>query len=172
VRLRRALTDNEETITLHMMLALVFSARRYPGQVLVGSNEGDPARNPSSRVERMSASSIFVIGTSTGGLDALKRLVAQLPSEFPAPIFVVQHMSASANGDALRQALNQSGRLICKEAKDGLAFENGHIYLAPSDHHLMLVKGKMLVTKGAYENRSRPGIDPSFRSARWPIAAR
>lgn len=110
-------------------------------------------------------SSIFVIGTSAGGLDALEGLVAQLPDDFPAPIFVVQHMSADADGDALRRVLNRSGRLICKEAKDGAAFENSHIYLAPADHHLMLVKGKMLVTKGARENRSRPAIDPLFRSA-------
>jgi len=95
----------------------------------------------------------------------LTRLVAQLPKNFPAPIFVVQHMSADTSGDALRQALNRSGNLVCQEAKDGATFRNGHIYLAPSDHHLMLVKGKMLVTKGARENRSRPGIDPLFRSA-------
>jgi two-component system chemotaxis response regulator CheB len=110
-------------------------------------------------------STIVVIGTSAGGLDALTRLTAQLPKNFPASIFVVQHMSADANGDALRGALNRSGRLPCIEAKDGAAFKSGHIYLAPSDHHLMIVKGKMLVTKGARENRSRPGIDPLFRSA-------
>ena len=95
----------------------------------------------------------------------MTRLTAQLPKNFPASIFVVQHMSADANGEALRGALNRSGSLPCSEAKDGAAFKSGHIYLAPSDHHLMIIKGKMLVTKGARENRSRPGIDPLFRSA-------
>lgn len=113
----------------------------------------------------MTSPTIVVIGTSAGGLDALTRLTAQLPNNFLAPIFVVQHMSADTNGEALRRALNGSGRLPCIEAKDGAAFKKGHIYLAPSDHHLMIVKGKMLVTKGARENRSRPGIDPLFRSA-------
>lgn len=108
---------------------------------------------------------IVVIGTSAGGLDALTKLVAQLPENFPAPLFVVQHMSADASGDALRLALNRSGKLVCREAKDGAAFEKGRIYLAPSDHHLMIIKGKLRVTKGARENRSRPGIDPLFRSA-------
>jgi two-component system, chemotaxis family, protein-glutamate methylesterase/glutaminase len=113
----------------------------------------------------MTASTIVVIGTSAGGLDALTRLVAQLPKDFAAPIFVVQHMSADTSGEALRQALNRCGSLVCKEAQDGAKFKSGCIYVAPSDHHLMIVKGKMLVTKGARENRSRPGIDPLFRSA-------
>jgi two-component system, chemotaxis family, protein-glutamate methylesterase/glutaminase len=54
---------------------------------------------------------------------------------------------------------------VCEEAKNGSALKDGHVYLAPPDHHLMITKGKMLVTKGARENRSRPGIDPLFRSA-------
>jgi two-component system, chemotaxis family, protein-glutamate methylesterase/glutaminase len=116
-------------------------------------------------LSREMTSTIIVIGTSAGGLDALTRLTAQLPKNFPASIFVVQHMSADANGEALRRALTRSGSLPCFEAKDGATFKRGHIYLAPSDHHLMLLKGKMLVTKGARENRSRPGIDPLFRSA-------
>jgi len=113
----------------------------------------------------MSLSNIIVIGTSAGGMDALTRLVAQLPKAFPAPIFVVQHMSADINGDALLHALNGAGNLRCEHAKDGGTFRAGHIYLAPGDHHLLVIKGKTLVTKGARENRSRPGIDPLFRSA-------
>ncbi len=118
-------------------------------------------------------STIIVIGTSAGGMDALTRLVAQLPKEFPAAIFIVQHMSADVSGEALLQALKQSGNLPCEEAKDGAAFRGGHIYLAPTDHHLMVIKGKMLVTKGARENRSRPGHrSPVSAPPPWPIAAR
>ena len=113
----------------------------------------------------MALPTIIVIGTSAGGMDALTRLVAQLPSDFGAPIFIVQHMSPDIDGEALRAALSRSGNLPCKMAKNGAAFRSGHIYLAPSDHHLMVIRGKMLVTKGARENRSRPGIDPLFRSA-------
>jgi two-component system chemotaxis response regulator CheB len=113
----------------------------------------------------MSASTVVVIGTSTGGMDALTRLAAQLPGDFAAPIFVVHHMAADTSGAALVQAINKSGRLVCTEAHNGEPFQGGHIYLAPTDHHLLLMKGKMLVTKGARENRSRPGIDPLFRSA-------
>ncbi|WP_414654107.1 chemotaxis protein CheB [Hyalangium sp.] len=110
-------------------------------------------------------SATVVVGVSSGGMDALTRLVAQLPESFPAPVFVVQHMSADTTGDALVNAMNKHGKLTCTHARDGERFVGGRIYLAPSDHHLMIGKGKMLVTKGARENRSRPAIDPLFRSA-------
>ncbi len=98
-------------------------------------------------------------------MDALTRLVAQLPADFSAPLFVVSHMAADTNTDVLARAINRSGSLPCSVAEDGAAFVGGHIYLAPADHHLLVVDGHMRVTKGARENRSRPGIDPLFRSA-------
>lgn len=108
---------------------------------------------------------LIVIGSSAGGMDALKKLVAQLPADFPAPVFIVNHMSADTTGEALVKVLNANSSLTCLHATDELAFKPGHIYLAPSDHHMLIVKDLMLVTKGARENRSRPAIDPLFRSA-------
>lgn len=109
---------------------------------------------------------IVVVGASAGGLDALRRLVAQLPADFPAAVFIVQHMAADSSGDALLHALAEAGRLPCTRARDGERFGAGRIYLAPPDHHLLLARGQRLrATKGARENRSRPAIDPLFRSA-------
>lgn len=109
---------------------------------------------------------IVVVGTSAGGMKALIALVEQLPGDFPAPLLIVQHISADATGDALLNALNKIGKLKCIHAKHGEHIQSGHIYLAPSDHHLMIEKnGHLLVSKGAQENRSRPAIDPLFRSA-------
>jgi len=109
---------------------------------------------------------IVVVGTSAGGMKALIKLVEQLPKDFPAPLLIVQHISADATGDALLNSLNKIGKLKCIHAKQGNKIESGHLYLAPSDHHLMIEKdGTLLVTKGAQENRSRPAIDPLFRSA-------
>ena len=109
---------------------------------------------------------IVVVGTSAGGMKALIALVEQLPGDFPAPLLIVQHISADATGDALLKSLNKIGKLKCIHAKQGEQIQPGHIYLAPSDHHLMIEKnGHLLVTKGAQENRSRPAIDPLFRSA-------
>lgn len=109
---------------------------------------------------------IVVVGTSAGGMKALTNLVEQLPKDFPAPILIVQHISADATGDALLNSLNKIGKLKSIHAKQGNRIEPGYIYFAPSDHHLMVEKdGSLLVTKGAQENRSRPAIDPLFRSA-------
>ena len=108
---------------------------------------------------------LVVVGASAGGMAAMKKLVAQFQNDFPAPIFLVNHMSAETTGEALVKVLNDSSSLTCVHAHDEQAFKSGHIYLAPSDHHMLIVEGKILVTKGARENRSRPAIDPLFRSA-------
>jgi two-component system, chemotaxis family, protein-glutamate methylesterase/glutaminase len=109
---------------------------------------------------------VVVVGASAGGLDALKILISQLNRDFPLPILVVRHISADATGNVLLEALNKLNNLACKHAKDGDQLKAGHLYLAPSDHHLMIGKDKkILVTKGAQENRARPAIDPLFRSA-------
>lgn len=108
---------------------------------------------------------IIVIGTSAGGLEALDDLIGQLPTDLPASIFVVQHMAPENTGEALIHRLNKHKAFDCKLATDGASFKPGRIYIAPPDTHLLVKKTKVMVTKGARENRYRPGIDPLFRSA-------
>lgn len=109
---------------------------------------------------------IVVIGTSAGGLHALTKLTSQLQADFTAPVLVVQHISADATGNVLLDALSKHNKLKCQHAENGMTLSPGELYLAPSDHHLMVSQeGTILVTKGAQENRSRPAIDPLFRSA-------
>jgi two-component system, chemotaxis family, protein-glutamate methylesterase/glutaminase len=108
---------------------------------------------------------IVVVGTSAGGIEALKDLVAQLPATFGAPMFIVQHMAADADARVLATLLDESGALSCSVAKNRERFKAGRIYLAPADNHLLIKKATMIVTKGARENRYRPAIDPLFRSA-------
>ena len=111
-------------------------------------------------------SRVVVIGTSAGGLSALKKLISQLYKDFPLPILVVRHISVDATGNVLLDELNMLGTVKCQHAKNGNSLKTGNLYLAPSDHHLMIGGDlKILVTKGAHENRSRPAIDPLFRSA-------
>ena len=116
-------------------------------------------------MNNLNNSRMIVIGSSAGGMQALTKLVAQFPKDFPAPILVVNHMSADTTGEALVKALNESGSLACDHAHDGQKFKSSTIYLAPSDQHMLIGKEKILVTKGARENRYRPAIDPLFRSA-------
>ncbi|HSI75241.1 MAG TPA: chemotaxis protein CheB [Lunatimonas sp.] len=121
-------------------------------------------RKKGDRPEKISQ--VLVVGTSAGGLNALKNLISQLPKDFPLPILIVRHISPDATGSILLDELNKLETLKCQHAISGKDLKPGHIYLAPSDHHLLVGENhKMLVTKGAHENRSRPAIDPLFRSA-------
>ena len=108
---------------------------------------------------------IVVIGTSAGGLEALDEVIGQLHPGFPAAIFVVQHLAPEATGEALLHRLSRHKAFKCKLASDGDSFEDGTIYIARADYHLLIKKETLLVTKGARENRYRPAVDPLFRSA-------
>jgi two-component system, chemotaxis family, protein-glutamate methylesterase/glutaminase len=108
---------------------------------------------------------VIVIGTSAGGLEALDALVGQLPTDLPAAVFIVQHMAPENTGEALLHRLGRHKAFHCSLAINGERFHPGRIYISPPDHHLLVKKDHVLVTKGARENRYRPGIDPLFRSA-------
>lgn len=121
---------------------------------------------------RTSGRNIIAIGASAGGLAAIDKLIAQLRGDIPASIFIVQHMAADANGEALLHHLRKHETLACKLAVDGETFKPGTIYIAPPDQHMLIKERTILITKGARENRSRPAIDPLFRSAAVSHGAR
>lgn len=106
----------------------------------------------------------IVIGTSTGGLEALHRVLQPLPADLPASIFVVLHTHASSPG-RLAEILGRVTPLKVAYATHGEPIERGRIYLAPSDNHLMLENGYVHVARGPKENGHRPAVDPLFRSA-------
>ncbi len=120
----------------------------------------------------MKGSSVVVIGASAGGLEAISKLVSQLPGDFPAPVFIVNHMPPDATGTGFLHALERSSKLPCFLAGDGQRFEAGRVYIAPPDNHMLLAPDRIKITKGARENRSRPAIDPLFRSAAVTFANR
>ena len=107
---------------------------------------------------------IVVIGASAGGMEALKKLVAQLPSNFPGALFIVWHV-APAYPSVLPQILDRVCPLPVAHAIDKQEIQPGRIYVAPPDHHLLVESGHVRVTRGPKENRFRPSIDVLFRSA-------
>jgi two-component system chemotaxis response regulator CheB len=123
-------------------------------------------------VKRRPGRNIIVVGTSAGGLETLDHLVGQLPTDLPASIFIVQHLGPANSGEPLLRRLGRHQAFRPKLADHGDRFRQGCIYIAPPDNHLLLKKDRMLVTKGARENRYRPGIDPLFRSAAVAHGAR
>jgi two-component system chemotaxis response regulator CheB len=112
----------------------------------------------------MESRNIIVIGASAGGFEALKKLVADLPKDLPASLFIVWHMSPNVRG-VLPQVLNRAGGLHAANAFDGETIETSRIYVAPPDRHLLVESGRVRVTRGPRENRFRPAVDPLFRSA-------
>lgn len=119
----------------------------------------------------MEKRNIVVIGASTGGFEALKQLVAALPADLDAAIFVVWHMSPDVAG-ILPQVLNRQKTLLATNAVDNELISTNRIYVAPPDKHLVLEKGYLRVTRGPKENRFRPAVDPLFRSAAASYGAR
>jgi two-component system, chemotaxis family, protein-glutamate methylesterase/glutaminase len=107
---------------------------------------------------------IVVMGASAGGLEAYRRVLAELPADLPAAVFLVLHMSANGPG-LLAGVLGRHSRLSVREAKDREEVKAGRVYVARPDHHLLLDKGRMRVVRGPKQNRSRPAVDPLFRSA-------
>jgi two-component system chemotaxis response regulator CheB len=107
---------------------------------------------------------IVVIGTSAGGIEALREIVAGLPREFPAPIVIVMHTSPHSPG-ILPTILTRAGALPAHSPSGLERLHDGRIYVAPPDLHMLVEPGHVRVAKGPKENRFRPAIDPLFRSA-------
>ncbi|MFD2786191.1 chemotaxis protein CheB [Hymenobacter rubripertinctus] len=114
---------------------------------------------------------IVVIGASAGGVTALLALVKTLPADFPAPIFVVQHVGADSQS-ILPELLSHVSALPAKHPQDGETIRPGVIYVAKPDHHLLVEDDTVLVTRGPKENRFRPSIDALFRSAAYTFGPR
>src|SRR5215207_568563 len=107
---------------------------------------------------------IVVVGTSAGGVEALRALVGGLPADFPGSVFVVMHTAPDSPG-VLAHILDRAGPLPAANASNRGRIHPGRVYVAPPDMHLLLEPGVMRLTRGPKENRFRPAVDPLFRSA-------
>src|SRR5262245_29352067 len=114
---------------------------------------------------------IIVVGSSYGGIEALKTIVKGLPSDLPASVFVVQHTAPNGPG-LLPEILGRVGSLPGLHTTDQQPIERRHIYVAPPDHHLLIEKGFIRLTRGPKENRSRPSVDTLFRTAAYSYGPR
>jgi two-component system chemotaxis response regulator CheB len=106
---------------------------------------------------------IVAVGASAGGVEALRALVAGLPAGYPGTLLVVLHVPRNAPS-ALPAILTRSGPLPAFAAVDGEELLPERIYVAPNDHHLLLLDGHVRLSRGPSENGHRPAIDPLFRS--------
>lgn len=110
---------------------------------------------------------VLAIGASTGGTEAIRAVLDALPADSP-PVLIAQHMPAGFTRSFAKR-LNETSRLLVKEAQDGEPLLQGHAYIAPGDRHLKMVcRNDGYATQldaGPEVNRHRPAVDVLFRSA-------
>ena len=108
--------------------------------------------------------SLVVVGTSLGGLSALKVFLLGLDRQFPVPLVVVQHRGKMTD-DTLARLLAANTALQISEPDDKDLLEPGHVYLAPADYHLLVEAGSLALSTEGPVNYARPSIDVLFESA-------
>jgi len=107
----------------------------------------------------------IVIGVSSGGMKAMKVMFSLLPKEFNTPIIIVQHISSQSENLWIR-LLNDKSNLYIKEADEKESIENGKVYIAPPNYHLLIERDKTFsLTIDERVNYARPSIDVLFESA-------
>lgn len=114
---------------------------------------------------------IVVVGASAGGVQTLQQLVSLLPADFPAAMFIVQHLSPDTTS-WLPEILSKCGPVPASFPNDRDPIRRGRIYVAPNNCHLLVEPNQVRVVRGPHENRHRPAIDPLFRSAAWAYGPR
>jgi len=116
-----------------------------------------------------SKSEIVGIGISTGGPNALTKMVPMLPGDLRAPVLIVQHMPPLFTA-SLANSLNNKSKLEVKEAQEGDIITPGWVYIAPGGKQMKVVAGadgvtrKIKITDDPPENSCKPSVDYLFRS--------
>ncbi|CAG0999084.1 Protein-glutamate methylesterase/protein-glutamine glutaminase [Methylophilaceae bacterium] len=122
---------------------------------------------PSLGNRLISSEKLIIVGASTGGTEAIKAFLVDMPSDCPG-ILITQHMPAGFTR-SFANRLDGLCRISVKEAEGGERILPGHAYIAPGDAHLLLARsGANYMTQlddGPPVNRHRPSVDVLFDSA-------
>ncbi len=123
--------------------------------------------------QRRSMQRLIAIGASTGGTEAIKEVLMDMPPDSPA-VVITQHIPQAFSGPFARR-MNAHCDLTVHEAQDGQPIEPGHVYIAPGDQHLLVVPDgagfRCELNDGPPVNRHRPSVDVLFRSVAQNVGA-
>src|SRR5438874_11273672 len=104
------------------------------------------------------------MGASAGGVQPLIDVLQGLPPDLPATVGIVLHRSPYHESQ-LASVLGSRAMLSVLEPADGDPVLRGAVYVAPRDQHLVFEDGVVRLNRAAREHRTRPAVDPLFRSA-------
>lgn len=124
---------------------------------------------PATKIAGSHSVDLVVIGISTGGPQALKRLIPQLPKDFPVPVVMVMHMPVGYT-EMYAEKLNEQSQLEVREAAEGNEVRPGYVFLAAAGRHLTLKRdgsSKVVTHLDAkpFDMLHRPSVDVLFKSA-------
>jgi two-component system chemotaxis response regulator CheB len=130
--------------------------------------EATPTPTPAA-ITRKELADVVVIGISTGGPQALKQLIPQLPADFPVPVAMVMHMPVGYT-EMYARKLDEQSPLEVREAHEGDEMRAGVALLAPAGRHLTLRRRTNGVVVAHLDSRPfemphRPSVDVLFQSA-------
>jgi two-component system chemotaxis response regulator CheB len=140
-------------------------ARSFTARDITKKTSSAPVQKSSTR----SRSEIIGIGISTGGPNALTKMIPMLPAELKAPVLIVQHMPPMFTA-SLANSLNNKSPLEIKEAENGDTIAPGKILIAPGGKQMKIIAGadgitrKIKITDDPPENSCKPSVDYLFRS--------
>ncbi|MCK5195091.1 MAG: chemotaxis response regulator protein-glutamate methylesterase, partial [Desulfobulbaceae bacterium] len=127
---------------------------------------GDEPVNIAGHLLSETTDKVIAIGASTGGTEALKKVLTQFPPTIPG-IVVVQHMPPKFT-TTFSERLNSLSKIEVKEAQDGDSVNPGRALIAPGNYHMLLrrsgAKYYVSVKSGPLVNRQRPSVDVLFQS--------
>lgn len=112
---------------------------------------------------------LIVLGASAGGVEAVSALLTGLPPDLPAAVCIVIHLRPDASS-RLAEVLARATSLPVVAARNGMTLQRGVIHVGVPDLHLLVERdehdeGVLRLVRGPRENRTRPAVDPLFRSA-------
>lgn len=168
------LTDYADELRAKIRSAATARVRPYTGSATVnGGGAVAPrlgvdavlAKSPPRRQFR-TTDRIIAIGASTGGTEAIKEVLVQLPADTPG-VVITQHIPKAFSTPFARR-MDACCQMTVYEAEDGQVILPGHVYIAPGDQHLLVVRdGARYVCRldnGPPVNRHKPSVDVLFRS--------
>jgi two-component system chemotaxis response regulator CheB len=169
IDLAATLADYREELLAKIRMASQARVRRYQERapvVVVPSLTTDAILAPRPAAQLRTTDRIIAIGASTGGTEAIKDVLMGMPADTPG-IVITQHIP-KAFSTAFAKRMNSVCQMTVCEAEDGQQVLPGHVYIAPGDQHLLLVRsGARYVCKldqGPPVNRHKPSVDVLFRS--------